>query len=84
MPIKTKNEMRKYNREYYAKKVSDRPDCFICGKKFSPVRYTDENGVQVVEMMIGHAVCSALHKKQRKLKEDLLNLEYDLYRKSLR
>ena len=37
MVVKTKNEMRKYNREYYAKKVADRPDCFICGKKFSPV-----------------------------------------------
>ena len=44
MPVKTKNEMRKYNREYYAKKVADRPNCFVCGKKFSPVKYTDENG----------------------------------------
>lgn len=84
MPVKTKNEMRQYNKQYYAKKVADRPDCFVCGKKFTPVKYTDENGVQVVEMMIGHAVCSALHKKQKKLKEDLLDIEYQLFRKSMR
>ena len=48
MPVKTKNEMRKYNREYYAKKVADRPDCFVCGKKFSPVKYTDKNGEELI------------------------------------
>ena len=84
MPVKTKTEMRQYNKQYYAKKIADRPKCFVCEKPFSPVKYTDENGIQVVEMMIGHSVCSALFRKQKKMKEDLLNLEYALYKKSLR
>ena len=84
MPLKTKNEMRKYNREYFAEKIADRTECFVCQKPFRPVKYTDENGVQVVEMMIGHSVCSALFRKQKKMKADLLNLEYALYKKSLR
>jgi hypothetical protein len=84
MPERTKSDIRKYNKQYYAKKNEDKPDCYVCGKKFTPVKYTDENGIQVVEMMIGHAVCSALHKKQKKLKEDLLDIEYQLFRKSMR
>ena len=84
MTIKTREEMKQYNKQYYKTKTAEKPCCFVCNKHFTPVKYSDENGVQVVEMMIGHSVCSALFRKQKKLKEDLLDLDYALYKKSLR
>ena len=84
MTIKTREEMKQYNKQYYKTKTAEKPSCFVCNKHFTPVKYSDENGVQVVEMMIGHAVCAGLFKKQKKLKEDLLDLEYSIFLKSVR
>lgn len=56
--------------------------CILCSRPFKHynlIKKTQTNELKEVEIVLAHATCRNLMKKRDKLKEALLDVEYDIY-----
>lgn len=55
--------------------------CTTCGKQYTHRRrhYYDENNMKCVELITTHPGCRSLLNKIRKLKDEMIDLEFELF-----